>query len=233
VGWGELTTRDRWEEAVTTPVQIRVRKTALLPAFRVRSVRASHDERVCDLPGDHFIPDPLDSLTHATTIAGTPQAAWPWLVQMGAGRAGWYSYDALDNGGQASAIRILPQFQAATPGTVFPALPHVTDGFVLLAADPPRSLVLGWPGPDDVPRVTWAFVLQAHTSGSMRLIVRVRGARDYRFHGLPSWLSGPIVRLVHHVMQRKQLLGIAWRVETTVGHPRRSSHSVIPEGRRV
>jgi hypothetical protein len=46
------------------------------------------------------------------------------------------------------------------------------------------------------------------------LIVRVRGGQGYRFHGLPIWLSKPAIRLVHFVMQRKQLLGVARRVET-------------------
>jgi hypothetical protein len=65
------------------------------------------------------------------------------------------------------------------------------------------------------PLVTWAFVLEAGAGHQTRLIVRARGGRGYRFHGLPSWLSLPIVRLVHFVMQRKQLLGIARRTESS------------------
>jgi hypothetical protein len=66
-----------------------------------------------------------------------------------------------------------------------------------------------------VPLVTWAFVLEAHPGDATRLIVRVRGGQGYRFHGLPEWLSNPAIRLVHFVMQRKQLLGIVRRVEET------------------
>jgi hypothetical protein len=134
---------------------------------------------------------------------------------MGAGtRAGWYSYDVLDNGRQASATRIIPELQHPTVGAVFPALPGVTEGFVLLAFEPRRSLILGWPNPDGTPLVTWAFVLEERPGKSSRLIVRVRGGERYRFHGLPVWLSEPVIRLQHFAMQRKQLVGIKRRVES-------------------
>jgi hypothetical protein len=181
-----------------------------------RSVRADHSERTRLLPGDDLIRQPLGTLTHAITVDRAPQAVWPWLVQMGAGsRAGWYSYDALDNGGRPSATCLVPALQHITIGTLFPALPGATDGFVVLAFEPDRLLILGWPGPDGPPLVTWAFVLETGAGHSARLIVRARGGRGYRFHGLPSWVSLPIVRLVHFVMQRKQLLGIARRVESS------------------
>jgi hypothetical protein len=163
-----------------------------------------------------LVPDAVGTLTHAISIAGSPGAVWPWLVQMGAGsRAGWYSYDFVDNGRQASATRIVPELQHITIGTVFPALPGVTEGFVVLALEPQRSLILGWPSPDGSPMVTWAFFLEQRPANTTRLIVRVRGGQGYRFHGLPEWLSNPAIRLVHFVMQRKQLLGIVRRVEAS------------------
>jgi hypothetical protein len=181
-----------------------------------RSVRADRAERTRLLVGDDFIREPLGTLTHAITLGRPPQAVWPWLIQMGAGsRAGWYSYDVLDNGRQPSATRLVPALQHITIGSVFPALPGATEGFVVLAFEPYRSLILGWPSPDGPPLVTWSFVLEERAGHSTRLIVRARGGQDYRFHGLPSWVSLPIVRLVHFVMQRKQLLGIARRVESS------------------
>ena len=181
-----------------------------------RSVRADDSERTRPLPGDELIPEPLGTLTHAITIGRAPQAVWPWLIQMGAGsRAGWYSFDLLDNARHPSATRLVPQLQDITIGTVFPALPGVTDGFAVLAIDPYRALVLGWPNPHGAPLVTWAFVLVDRGSNATRLIVRARGGQAYRFHGLPSWLSKPVIRLVHFVMQRKQLVGIAHRVESS------------------
>lgn len=182
-----------------------------------RPVRADRAERIACLPGDEFIPDPIGSLTHAITIGRAPQAIWPWLIQMGAGsRAGWYSYDSVDNGHQPSATQLVPELQHIAVGTVFPALPGVTEGFTVLALDPYRSLVLGWPVPAGAPLVTWAFVLDARAEASTRLIVRARGGRGYRFHGLPGWASLPIIRCVHYVMQRRQLLGIARRVESSI-----------------
>ena len=181
-----------------------------------RSVRPDHRERTRLLPGDDFISQPLGTLTHAICIGGAPTAVWPWLVQMGAGsRAGWYSYDLLDNGRHPSATRLVSELQNITIGTIFPALPGVIEGFTVLAFESYRWLILGWPGPDGKPLVTWAFVLEHRAGDSTRLIVRARGAQDYRFHGLPRWLSLLLARFAHFVMQRKQLLNIARRVESS------------------
>jgi len=177
-------------------------------------VRADHVERAETLPGDEVIPSPIASLTNAITFHRPPRDVWPWLAQMGAGsRAGWYSYDAIDNGGRPSASRIVPELQQLTVGLVFPALPNATDGFVLLSYEPERSLVLGWRSPTGAPLVTWAFVLRAMEHGATRLIVRARAGAGYQFHSMPWWLAKGIVPFGHFVMQRKQLLGIARRAE--------------------
>lgn len=203
------------------------------PVFRMvgwRSVRATRRERTRAMPGDHAIAAPLATLTHGITIHGPASHVWPWLAQMGAGqRAGWYSYDFLDNGRKSSATRIVPELQAVSLGTVFPALPGVSEGFVVHAIVPGRALVLCWPAPDGGPLVTWAFELQARPGCETRLLVRVRGRRDYRFRGLPPWLSAPLVRLVHFVMERRQLLGIASRVEAMASRARPDAlHSTQP-----
>ena len=181
----------------------------------VGRVRATNGERSRRLAGDELVPDAIGTLTHAIMISGSPGAVWPWLVQMGAGRGGWYSYDFVDNGRQESATRIVPELQPIRVGTVFPALPGVTEGFVVLAFELQRSLILGWLNTDGSPLVTWAFVLEELSGNTTRLIVRVRAGQGYRFHGLPEWLSNPAIRLVHFVMQRKQLLGIVRRVEAS------------------
>ena len=182
----------------------------------LRSVRSSTEERSRRLPGDELLAKPISSsLTHAITIRRPPHEVWPWLAQMGAGRAGWYSYDFIDNGHQPSAERILPELQHAEVGGIFPALPGVTDGFTVLRVDPERSLILGWvPAGGGPPLMTWAFVLQEQDAGSTRLIVRARGGAGYRPpFGLPRWTIGTLVAWGHSVMQRKQLLGIARRAE--------------------
>jgi pimeloyl-ACP methyl ester carboxylesterase len=170
--------------------------------------------------GDERIPHAIDTLTHSVTIRGAPSDVWPWLVQMGAGsRAGWYSYDWLDNGRQPSAARIVPELQHPPLGAIVPALPGVTDGFTLLEIEPERMLMLGWLAPNGTPEVTWTFILDELTPGVTRLLVRVRGGPGYRFHGLPLLLTRFAVRIVHFIMQRKQLLGITRRVEATMARP--------------
>jgi hypothetical protein len=177
-------------------------------------VRASPREKTRTLPGDELIARPIGAFTHAITIRGRARDVWPWLVQMGAGsRAGWYSYDRLDNARRPSATRIVANLQHVTVGTIFPALPGIRDAFTVLAVQPERALILGWSLPGGTPLMTWAFVLEETGPDSTRLIVRARGAPGYHFFGIPWRLSAPIVRLVHFIMQRRQLLGIAGRVE--------------------
>jgi membrane protease YdiL (CAAX protease family) len=186
-----------------------------------RSVRADKSEQGRELPGDDLIPQPIGSLTHAITIHRPPRSVWPWLAQMGAGsRAGWYSYDFLDNGRRPSARRIVPELQQVTEGMIFPALPGMTEGFTVLACAPERSLILGWILADGTPMTTWAFVLEARNDDSTRLVVRARAGAGYEFHGLPRWLTRRIVPILHFIMQRKQLIGVAKRAESplsTVG----------------
>ena len=180
-----------------------------------RSVRATGDERLRALPGDELIDDPVAVLTHAVTVRKEPRHVWPWLVQMGAGtRAGWYSYDCLDNRGVPSAMHIIPALQPVSEGMLMPALPGATDGFTVMAHQRERFLVLGWADTKGTV-VTWAFVLEETPPGWTRLIVRVRGSRRYHFHRLPWRVAKHIVPAIHFVMQRKQLLGIARRTEHT------------------
>ena len=188
-----------------------------------RSIRATPAEKTRVLPGDERIPRAIDTLTNGVTIREGPRDVWPWLVQMGAGdRAGWYSYDWLDNGRRPSATSIVPDLQHPTIGTVFRALPGVTDSFIVLAIEPERVLTLGAPAPDGTLAVTWTFVLEEAAPGVTRLLVRARGGPGYRFHGLPLPLTRLVVRFVHFIMQRKQLLSIARRAEMA-----RSQHTAF------
>ena len=195
----------------------------LLPALRreaegrrphARSVRADPGERTRKLPGDDLIAAPLGVVTHAITIRRPPHDVWPWLAQMGAGRAGWYSYDFIDNSGQPSAERILPELQSIAIGTLFPARPGATDAFHVLQYEPEHSLVLGWaPRPGGAPVTTWALVLDEAEPGFTRLIERGRVGSPYRPYGLPQWLAQRLAPLAHAVMVRKHMLGIARRAE--------------------
>jgi hypothetical protein len=176
-------------------------------------IEATTYERMDPLPGDEMISDAAGTLTNAITLRCSREEVWPWLVQMGAGRAGWYSYDVLDNGGHHSAEQIIPELQNAPVGSIFPALPQWRDGFVLVESEPAHWLILGWPAPTRGLVVTWAFVLKKVKPDVTRLIVRARANDEYRFHGLPKAMGLLLARVVHFVMERKQLLEIARRVE--------------------
>jgi hypothetical protein len=99
-------------------------------------IHAGSAERTASLPGDELIPNPVGVVNHAITIHRPPHDVWPWLAQMGSGRAGWYSYDFIDNGGIPSSKHILPEYQNVAVGTVFPALPGAKDVFVVVRCEP-------------------------------------------------------------------------------------------------
>jgi hypothetical protein len=79
-----------------------------------RSVRPLGDEDRRPPPGDEIVPDAEHQWTDGITIGRPPADIWPWLVQMGCNRAGWYSYDGHDNGGVPSAQRVLAELQRRT-----------------------------------------------------------------------------------------------------------------------
>ncbi len=174
------------------------------------------------LAGDELLRDAAAQLTHGVTIAATPEAIWPWLVQMGCRRAGYYSVDALDNGGARSAREVHPELQRLAVGDVLPATPDGDDGFEVLRVDAPRTLVLGGlydadagrqlpfasPRPERYWHVTWAFALEPLDASSTRLHVRARAAfaAGGRLHA--AW-----IRPVHRFMQTAQLRHLAARAE--------------------
>ena len=95
-----------------------------------------------------------------------------------------------------------------------PALPGVTDGFVVVASEPDHFLIMAWRLPGGVYQMTWTFVLEQREPHSTRLIVRARGGRSHRFYGLPRWIAPLVLPPGHFIMERKQLVGIARRAET-------------------
>jgi hypothetical protein len=99
---------------------------------------------------------------------------WPWLAQMGSGRAGWYSYDLIDNDGVRSSERVLASLQTISVGNVFPALPGAKDVFAVARFEPERNLFLSWRLAGGRYQTTWAFVLEQPQLNQTRLIVRGR-----------------------------------------------------------
>lgn len=182
--------------------------------FATLEIHATSAEKALGLAGDDLIPHPIGSVNHAITIRRPPRDIWPWLVQMGAGRGGWYAYDFIDNDGHPSAEQVLPEYQKIVVGEILPAVPNATDVFVVTRYEPERSLVLAWRLPTGSYQTTWAFVLEPSGEGQTRLIVRGRVAAGYRPYGLPRWIALPMGRTAHFIMERKQLLGIARRAES-------------------
>jgi uncharacterized protein DUF998 len=185
------------------------------------------------LPVDALVPDPLFTSTHAITIDAPPEEVWPWIAQMGAGRAGWYSWDLIDNGGTPSATRVVPEFQTVAPGDVMPAVPGATDAFVVASVDPRRDLVLTVPDGHGGNAVAWEHVLDPIDGGRTRLIVRGRASSHWldlaraqpppgharlfieRAYAVLARLPRPLLIAVagfgHRLMEARHLRGIQQR----------------------
>jgi hypothetical protein len=193
----------------------RLMRRALLRLFR-RELGAAPDAGTRTLPGDELLPAAQKQLTHSVFIEAAPAAVWPWLVQMGCRRAGWYSWDRLDNAGERSADRVIPELQHIAVGDVLPATPHGDGGFAVLELEAPRALVLGspsllpggqgWGTPYDA---TWSFALEPIGDAATELVVRVR-AYEPGTRRTP-WTA--VIPLVHDFMERKQLRTLKQRVE--------------------
>ena len=93
-------------------------------------------------PGADLIPDGERSATMAVTIEAPPSEVWPWLVQMGTDRGGWYSWDRLDNWGRSSAERIHPEWQEISLGDRFAGTPDGSQSWEVAALEPERFLAL-------------------------------------------------------------------------------------------
>jgi hypothetical protein len=81
---------------------------------------ATDEEVRRSLPGDELVPTPRAQSTWAVTIEAPPERVWPWLVQMGQDRAGFYTYEWFENGLLRLNIhnvdRIVPEWQNITVG---------------------------------------------------------------------------------------------------------------------
>lgn len=159
------------------------------------------------LPGDDVVDRPSFNATRAVTVAAPPENIYPWLVQMGLGRAGWYSYDVLDNLARPSATEILPQHQHIEVGDVVPMSPDGLQGMRVLAFEPDHWLLWG----DAIGDSTWVWEIQPGEDGTSRLVSRVR--MRYRWLS-PSIIFGLLVEFFDIAMMRRAMLGIKERAES-------------------
>lgn len=196
--------------------------------FRTWGIDA--EEAARPLPGDDIVPEAEAIDTRGIDIAAPPEQVWPWLVQMGYGRAGWYSYDGLDMN-LPSADRIVPELQNLKVGDVVPT--HPGGGFEVRAIEPDRALILyadrtlvdqqaaaaahGLETASPNVRATgasldaalrgdfrasWAFVLEPLPDGRTRLIERFRGHME-----LPAE-AGPAAQMAPAIAGRALLFGL-------------------------
>jgi hypothetical protein len=155
-------------------------------AVRPRLLRwgATEDEVRRQYPGADLIPGGERGPTMAVTIDAPPSRVWPWLVQMGCDRAGWYSWDRLDNAGAPSAERVHPEWQDLSVGDRLASTPSGSVWFEVAALEPERFLALrapldlrGRPFDTAGPRPRfysdslWAFLLEELPGDRSRLVV--------------------------------------------------------------
>lgn len=177
---------------------------------------ASGDEVEMSLPGDDQVPNPVLVSTRAITIQAPVTTVWPWLVQIGQGRGGLYSYEKLENlvgCDMHNADRIIPEYQNLKVGDKVRIVPEGRDPyFIVSAIETGRAIILG----GDDPPTTWAFVLEPIDDNTTRLIIRWRQDYETTPGNVLGWrlLTDPIT----FVMERKMLQGIKARVEAVASN---------------
>lgn len=168
---------------------------------------ATDDEIAGPMAGDELVPDARLVATRSIDLDAPPAEAFPWLVQMGFGRAGWYSYDWIDNLGRPSATRIHPEWQQLDAGDEVPGGPIA---FVASVVDRPNALVIETERRGRVMRrigFSLAFEVRPRGAGS-RLVSRARARVDLPLgRAIEQFALGP----GDGIMVRRQLLNLAAR----------------------
>jgi hypothetical protein len=184
------------------------------------------------MPGDEFLKQPSLQATHGITIRAAPEQVWPWLVQMGQGRGGFYSYDKLEQlfGCDIHNVdRVVPELQSLAVGdpiSLHPKAPPMT----VAEIQPNRAIVLKG-GPELQPGMakdrswyqlhtyqgyTWAFTLEPQPDGQTRFLARIRVAWNQGFLG-HFFRSRCFLEPAHTIMQTKMNQGLKERVEKGLG----------------
>jgi hypothetical protein len=178
------------------------------------------------LPGDELLPHPQYDATHAVTIFAPVERVWPWIAQMGTGRAGFYSYDFIENAMGLdihSADQIHPDLQTLKVGDVFPLGPN-NFGPKVAILEPNRVMVLHGDThtdqnpsmsamkPGDFLAVLWTFFMEPIDAHTTRLIERFR--LDYSPGMQNNVMYRALMEPGSFIMERKMLLGIKQRAES-------------------
>jgi hypothetical protein len=180
-----------------------------LKLIRPRTMRwgATDEEVDRSLPGDSIVGKADFNATRAITIAAPPKDVWPWLLQMGSGRAGWYTYDWIDNARVPSADAIVPELQGLAVGDLVPMVSGKDIG-VWVKDLQPECRMLWW---DRKGEYSWEWVLDPVGEQSTRLITRLRATFPPLLS--PKMLYAVVASTGDIVMIRKALRGIKTRAE--------------------
>ena len=195
------------------------------PLVRSRHLRwgATRAEVQSAMPGDDIVPQASFSATRAITIDAPPDAVWPWLAQLGFGRAGFYSYDLFDNAARPSAERILPECQDIKVGDWVPMAAKVNETTAFKIAGLEKHEWMLWTKPNS----TWAWKLVPLGRGSTRLLTRLKQYNDWHASASMAALTVVLFEFGDFPMMRKLLLGVKARAEGQAGSRRRSGISVL------
>ena len=191
----------------------------LRPMFRRWG--ATEDEVAATMPGDEVVTDPSWSVTYAVSMDAQPMDVWPWLVQMGVGRAGFYSYDMIEKrlGLDVHSVElIVPELQGLKVGD---SMPFGAFDLPVVAMEPGRLLLLE--AKDDVGAGSFCFELLPTPVDGTRLVFRGRARfAEWDAESASRSVSGlrqlPMILGFEpgsFVMFRRMLLGIRERAERT------------------
>jgi hypothetical protein len=175
---------------------------------------ATPTEVSASLPGDALVPRARFRATRAITIDAPPEAVWPWLVQVGCLRAGWYSNDLLDNLAHPSATTIVPALQHVEIGQWVPMSPTPSERTALKVHSFEVNKWLLWTTPNS----TWAWRLIPADNNRTRLLTRIHAQYDWR-HPLSALLGMLLMEFGDFAMIRRMLRGIKARAEALDQEP--------------
>ena len=169
---------------------------------------ATPAELASSLPGDDMIPHAQYRCTRSVTVDAPAAAVWPWLVQVGCLRGGFYSNDLLDNLGRPSARQVIPELQRLEIGQWVPMSPTPSEGSAFKVDGYEANRWLLWRKSDS----TWAWLLTDLGDGKTRLVTRVRALYDW---SRPGWvvLGVLLMEFGDFAMMRRMLRGIKERAE--------------------
>jgi hypothetical protein len=179
---------------------------AYVLVFRPWQLRwgATDEEVERAMPGDDVVAKPDLDATRGLTVGAPPEDIWPWLVQMGYRRAGFYSYDRLDNAGVPSAERILPEYQDIKIGDDVPI--DRVHRMKVVALEPNREMAWSLPGHG----FTWAWGLYPEGEGRTRLVSRIRMRYVWKW---PVILGYFMIDVGDFIMMQKCMREIKRRAE--------------------